>query len=114
MAKATTFPKARSCTSGRSTTRGPRPRRWPRRRASETTNPSASARREYPARGAPCATIARPSQVGTPMNEPTRTTTALLEGLEDAANAPAWQAFDQRYRPLLIGLARRLGLTDDD
>ncbi|MDZ4752946.1 MAG: RNA polymerase sigma factor [Phycisphaerae bacterium] len=44
----------------------------------------------------------------------TRTTTAMLEALHDAANEPAWEAFDARYRPILVGFARNLGLTDSD
>ena len=43
-----------------------------------------------------------------------RTTTALLTGLFDPANAEAWQAFDRRYRPILIGFARSCGLGDHD
>lgn len=44
----------------------------------------------------------------------TRTTTALLEGLCDPANEPVWQTFDQRYRPVLLNFARRLGLPAED
>lgn len=44
----------------------------------------------------------------------TRTTTALLQGLHDTANEPAWEAFDRRYRPILVGFARNLGLTEQD
>ncbi len=44
----------------------------------------------------------------------TRTTTALLERLADPADQETWQAFDQRYRPVLIGFARRLGLSAED
>lgn len=36
-----------------------------------------------------------------------RTTTALLAGLFDPANADAWQAFDRRYRPIVMGFAYR-------
>lgn len=43
-----------------------------------------------------------------------RTTTALLAGLFDPANAEAWQVFDRRYRPILIGFARSCGLSDHD
>ena len=42
------------------------------------------------------------------------TTTVLLDGLYDPANSVVWRQFDQRYRPIIIGFARRLGLTDDD
>jgi RNA polymerase sigma factor (sigma-70 family) len=43
-----------------------------------------------------------------------RTTTALLVGLFDPANAAAWELFDRRYRPILIGFARNCGLNDGD
>ena len=33
----------------------------------------------------------------------TRTTTALLEGLMDPADAECWGAFDRRFRPILVG-----------
>lgn len=42
------------------------------------------------------------------------TTTLLLDALKDSANAEAWTAFDQRYRPIVIGLARHLGAGEDD
>ena len=44
----------------------------------------------------------------------TRTTTAMLEALHDPANAEVWEAFDGRYRSILIGFARNLGLNDQD
>ncbi len=44
----------------------------------------------------------------------TRTSTILLEGLKDLSNAGAWQEFDARYRPLLLAVGRRLGLTETD
>ncbi|MHC4946635.1 MAG: RNA polymerase sigma factor [Planctomycetota bacterium] len=44
----------------------------------------------------------------------TRTTTVLLDGLHDQANVAAWMEFDRRYRPIVIGFARRLGLADPD
>ena len=46
--------------------------------------------------------------------EITRTTTAMLEALHDPANAEVWEAFDRRYRSILIGFARNLGLNDQD
>jgi hypothetical protein len=46
--------------------------------------------------------------------EPSRTTTALLEGLHDPADAVAWEQFDRRYRPIVVGFASRLGLADAD
>jgi RNA polymerase sigma-70 factor (ECF subfamily) len=44
----------------------------------------------------------------------TRTTTALLEGLADPADGATWQAFDARFRPVLLAFGRRLGLGDED
>lgn len=44
----------------------------------------------------------------------TRTTTRLLDALHDPANEPAWSHIDARYRPVVAGLARRLGLSDSD
>lgn len=41
----------------------------------------------------------------------TRTTTKLLDALGDPQNEPAWAQIDGRYRPVLAGLARRLGLN---
>ena len=42
----------------------------------------------------------------------TRTTTALLDGLGQGADDPAWVELDRRYRPLLAAVARRSGLGD--
>ncbi len=44
----------------------------------------------------------------------TRTTTRLLDALLEPGNEPAWQQIDTRYRPVIRGLARRLGLSDDE
>lgn len=44
----------------------------------------------------------------------TTTATVLLEGLLDCANKEAWREFDARYRPIIIGFARKLGLGDED
>ncbi len=44
----------------------------------------------------------------------TRTTTALLDGLLDPADEETWRTFDHRYRPILVGFARRLGLPPED
>ncbi len=44
----------------------------------------------------------------------TVTTTRLIEDLKDPANGAAWSAFDARYRPVLIGFGRRLGLSPED
>ncbi len=43
-----------------------------------------------------------------------RTTTKLLDALRDPRNEPAWVHLDQRYRGVIAGLARRLGLRDAD
>jgi len=48
------------------------------------------------------------------MLDVTRTTTALLEGLRDRDDDAAWSHLDSRYRPILIGLGRRFGLSDAD
>ena len=44
----------------------------------------------------------------------TQTTTALLRDLHDRANDSVWAEFDRRYRPVLIAMSRRLGLSTDD
>lgn len=44
----------------------------------------------------------------------TRTTTRLLDALREPANEPAWAHIDARYRAIIAGLARRLGLGDAD
>lgn len=46
--------------------------------------------------------------------EITKTTTAILDGLHDSANAELWEAFDRRYRPILVGFARNLGVGEVD
>ena len=43
-----------------------------------------------------------------------RTTTSLLDALRDNSNEPAWAHIDARYRPVLTGMARRLGLGQSD
>lgn len=48
------------------------------------------------------------------MADASRTTTALLNNLHEADNEAAWREFDERYRPILIGFSRRLGLPDAD
>lgn len=45
---------------------------------------------------------------------PTRTTTRLLDALHDRSNEPVWEYIDRRFRPVIAGLARRLGLSDTD
>jgi DNA-directed RNA polymerase specialized sigma24 family protein len=44
----------------------------------------------------------------------TRTTTRLLDALHDTSNELAWSHIDARYRPVIVGLARRLGLRDSE
>lgn len=48
------------------------------------------------------------------LNPPTHTTTELLDGLFDPTNETVWHEFDLRYRPILVGVARKLGCTDED
>ena len=43
-----------------------------------------------------------------------RTTTAMLTALHDPRNAAAWEAFDRRYRPILIGFSRNCGMNEND
>ena len=42
------------------------------------------------------------------------TTTQLLRDLLDPAAETVWEEFDGRYRPIIVGFARRLGLADAD
>jgi len=44
----------------------------------------------------------------------THTTTALLHDLHEDGGAAAWELLDRRYRPIIVGLACRLGLTEQD
>jgi RNA polymerase sigma-70 factor (ECF subfamily) len=48
------------------------------------------------------------------MIDTTRTTTQLLQGLLNPENSAAWAYFDARYRPILLAVARRVGLDDAD
>ncbi|MEM9064748.1 MAG: sigma-70 family RNA polymerase sigma factor [Planctomycetota bacterium] len=43
-----------------------------------------------------------------------RTTTQLLADLKDPANSLAWEAFDSRYRPIVVGFLRKLGCNEAD
>src|SRR5215470_917564 len=43
-----------------------------------------------------------------------QTTTALLESLFDLQNDSAWQQLDDRFRPVIVAFARRLGLGPAD
>ncbi|MCA9243115.1 MAG: sigma-70 family RNA polymerase sigma factor [Phycisphaerales bacterium] len=42
------------------------------------------------------------------------TTTELLDGLRRPGDQAAWEQFDQRYRPILLGYLRRGGLDEND
>ncbi|MEM7228399.1 MAG: sigma-70 family RNA polymerase sigma factor [Planctomycetota bacterium] len=44
----------------------------------------------------------------------TRTSTLFLQGLQDPDNEAQWAQLDERYRPILIAFARRLGLSEAD
>ena len=44
----------------------------------------------------------------------TVTSTTLLEGLKDPANQTVWLQFVDRYRPLILRYAERLGLSAED
>jgi RNA polymerase sigma-70 factor (ECF subfamily) len=37
-----------------------------------------------------------------------------LDGLHDESDRQVWAEFDRRYRPILLGFARQLGLDDND
>lgn len=43
-----------------------------------------------------------------------RTTTRLIDDLMDPDNGGAWNGFDARYRPVLLGFARSLGFSADE
>lgn len=43
-----------------------------------------------------------------------KTTSALLEALKDCEDQAVWSELDGRYRPVVIGLARKLGLSHSD
>ncbi|MEW6253758.1 MAG: sigma factor, partial [Planctomycetota bacterium] len=44
----------------------------------------------------------------------TTTNTDLLRGLKDPQNQTVWQQYVDRYRPLLLGCGRRVGLSHAD
>ena len=44
----------------------------------------------------------------------TRTSTTLLDGLNDPRNDRAWRRFYTRYTPMLLSYAKRVGLSDAD
>ena len=43
----------------------------------------------------------------------TTTNTMLLDGLAEPDNEAVWREFHERYRPVIIAFARKLGLSDD-
>jgi RNA polymerase sigma factor (sigma-70 family) len=42
------------------------------------------------------------------------TTTTLLDGLRDTGNARAWRRFEERFHPMVLSFARKLGLNETD
>ncbi|MCP4836304.1 MAG: sigma-70 family RNA polymerase sigma factor [Phycisphaera sp.] len=46
--------------------------------------------------------------------EESRTTTEMLAALHDPDEVAAWEVFDARYRPVLVGFARNLGLDAEE
>ena len=44
----------------------------------------------------------------------TTTTTLLLQSLHDKNNHAVWREFDDRYRSIIIGFARNLGLNEEE
>lgn len=44
----------------------------------------------------------------------TVTSTSLLEGLREPGNATIWERFVERYRPMIVRYAQRLGLNESD
>ncbi len=44
----------------------------------------------------------------------TQTNTTLLQGLKNPQDQTAWRQFDNRYRPLILTVAQRLGLQESD
>lgn len=42
------------------------------------------------------------------------TTSCLLAGLMESGNDAVWREFDLRYRPIVLGFARRVGLSETD
>ena len=43
----------------------------------------------------------------------TTTNTMLLEGLAEPENEAIWREFHERYQPIVVAFARKLGLSDD-
>ncbi|MEQ9616739.1 MAG: sigma-70 family RNA polymerase sigma factor [Phycisphaerales bacterium] len=48
------------------------------------------------------------------MIDVTRTTTDLLNGLAGERHTGSWEEFDRRYRPILVNIARRMGVSNED
>ena len=48
------------------------------------------------------------------MESITQTSTALLQGLKDSSNDSCWSEFDRRFRPLILAVALRMGLSQTD
>jgi len=48
------------------------------------------------------------------MSTTLKTTTTLLEGLFDTDNKAVWEEFNARYCPIILAVARRLGLSEQD
>ena len=48
------------------------------------------------------------------MIDATRTTTDLLHGLAGEKQSASWEEFDRRYRPILVNIARRMGVRDEE
>ncbi|HOW18631.1 MAG TPA: RNA polymerase sigma factor [Phycisphaerae bacterium] len=42
------------------------------------------------------------------------TTTTLLDGLHQTTNARAWRRFEERFQPMILAFARKLGLNETD
>lgn len=42
------------------------------------------------------------------------TTTLLLDGLKEASNQSVWREFHERYGPIMLAFARKLGLSEED
>ncbi|MCG3126245.1 MAG: hypothetical protein CHACPFDD_01075 [Phycisphaerae bacterium] len=43
-----------------------------------------------------------------------QTTTQLLDGLHEPGNGGAWDEFDRRFRPILVGFLRHMGVNETD
>ncbi|MBL9000820.1 MAG: sigma-70 family RNA polymerase sigma factor [Phycisphaerae bacterium] len=48
------------------------------------------------------------------MNPQTWTSTAILDGLSDPNNHALWAEFDARFRPVIEGVAMKMGLSRDE